>query len=435
MKRHIKYFVFISVIIFLTAGNLFSQFKIQFSGTTNNLYAVFFADSNTGYAVGDDGVIVKTENSGGNWTVQQLDIDKNLSGVYFINPDTGIIVGEENVLYKTYDGGEKWCKISTPVYADYTAVQFVNDTVGFVTGHSNDGGIFMKTTDGGENWSYRIINEDCSGKHTKPGLNCDDLYFLNLSFLNENRGIIGGFSYNFTTGKHPFICKTTDGGNTFINLSPQSITDNWHSGYEIAALSYITPHDAYAVKNSGRKSSFLYLSDYRVNSFNQMQSDYSHDYHELYFSSFFLDRFIGYFTCLIEGESQILKTIDLGESFLYLYPPTKNTLYSVYFTDPSNGFFVGQNGTILHLIDENNVIQAISDTEESIIEPPFSIAVPNTRSTQMEIFVYNVKIDINSDLDIILYDSYSYEIYIKRSRVKIYSDELRMKIRTHELSS
>ncbi|MBK7499511.1 MAG: hypothetical protein IPI19_10485 [Ignavibacteriales bacterium] len=42
----------------------------QSSGTTNNLWAVSFTDSNIGTAVGDHSIILRTTNGGATWTSQ-----------------------------------------------------------------------------------------------------------------------------------------------------------------------------------------------------------------------------------------------------------------------------------------------------------------------------------------------------------------------------
>ena len=50
----------------------------QSSGTTTNLYSVKFANPNTGWCVGDNGVILKTINGGTNWFSQSSGLTNNL---------------------------------------------------------------------------------------------------------------------------------------------------------------------------------------------------------------------------------------------------------------------------------------------------------------------------------------------------------------------
>ena len=314
------------------------------------------------------------------------------------------------------DGGENWVDITIPVMADLSSIKFINRTTGYVVGHGFDGGILLKTTDAGLTWNCKTITENCFKTNQMTGFKCEDLNLLTMSFINESEGIIGGFSYNYKIGKRAFLCKTTDGGNTFTDISPDLGVDSWSNECEIVSLEYLTPHDAYAVLNTGRGKSFLFLSDYMIRSFEQLDNEKLHNYNELYFSSLFLDRYIGYFTCLIDGKSQIMKTIDLGESFMFLNPPTNNTLYGSCFTDNQNGYFVGQSGTILHLVDKNNSDNTFDfDENESLIDPPFTMASSDSRSNWMQIYVYNVDVLDKNDLNVKLFDRYGSEIEVKRA--------------------
>jgi len=429
------YKLFFSFILILLALLSFAQFDVQYSGTNKDLNAVYFVDERYGYAAGTDGAILKTRNEGRQWTNISLKTKDNISGIYFHNQDTGFIIGENSLFKKTLDGGHIWIDVKVPIEVDYTDIKFISDSLGYIIGHSIEGGVFLKTSDCGESWTAEIINENCNREKGDyiPGIDCDDLYLFNMSFLNENEGLLGGFSYNYRTGKHPFICKTTDGGLSFQNVSPQSGEDDWNFGSEIVSLNYITSHDASAILNSGRGKSFLYLSDYKVESFKASKDKSYYDYQELYFCSCFVNRLIGYFTCLVEGESQIIKTTDLGESYMFLNPPTENSLYGICFTNERNGYFVGQNGTILHLTDKNNVVFE-NDYYDDFFDPPFSIASPNNRTTRTQIYIYNIEVENKNNIDIILCDKYGSEIDVKRKRVRIYSDEVRMKIKTDELA-
>ena len=243
---------YILLIVFLINMNVgFSQFVVQQSGTIQHLSSVFFSDENTGYAVGDSGTILKTINSGGKWQILESEIQHNIKGIAFLNSNLGFVVGDENVIYRTEDGGGIWTEIPTQVYSHYTAIQFVNDSTGFIIGHSTEGGVFLITHDMGLTWQTKIVN-----KSLGDGINaafdlCDYIYFQNLSFIDENTGLIGGYCYGRSTGKQPFLCKTTDGGNSFKNFSSYLESSDLFAGVEISSINFLTPHDAYIVKNIG----------------------------------------------------------------------------------------------------------------------------------------------------------------------------------------
>jgi hypothetical protein len=62
----------------------------------NNLDGVQFVDSNTAFAVGNSGTIIKTTDKGVTWTQLNSGAYQDLSGVYFVNPQVGYVVGTDN---------------------------------------------------------------------------------------------------------------------------------------------------------------------------------------------------------------------------------------------------------------------------------------------------------------------------------------------------
>ena len=75
----------------------------------NPLWDIDFPISATGlvgYAVGDSGAIYKTYNTGLNWQSQQSVTFERLNGIHFIDFDYGFAVGENGTLLRTTTGGE-----------------------------------------------------------------------------------------------------------------------------------------------------------------------------------------------------------------------------------------------------------------------------------------------------------------------------------------
>ena len=64
-----------------------------------------FTDTNTGYAVGRSGKILKTTNAGVNWTFLNSGTSINLKSVYFTDMNNGYAVGESGIILKTTDAG------------------------------------------------------------------------------------------------------------------------------------------------------------------------------------------------------------------------------------------------------------------------------------------------------------------------------------------
>lgn len=77
-----------------------------------HLNAVTFVDDSLGWAVGEDQVILHTEDGGESWRRQYVNRDADLKGplldLYFRNPREGFAIGVFNLLLHTVDGGRSW---------------------------------------------------------------------------------------------------------------------------------------------------------------------------------------------------------------------------------------------------------------------------------------------------------------------------------------
>ncbi|MBI5540578.1 MAG: T9SS type A sorting domain-containing protein [Bacteroidia bacterium] len=160
------------------------------SGTTNNLNAVYFTDSQTGYAVGGLGTILKTTNGGMNWSQQISGTTSSLYSVFFINPNTGFAVGGAGKILKTVDGGITWNIQSSGVTSSLVSVYFTDLQTGFAVGWS---GVILNTIDGGATW-----NQQVSGTINK---------LLAVNFINNQSG--------YAVGASGTLLKTVNGGATW----------------------------------------------------------------------------------------------------------------------------------------------------------------------------------------------------------------------------
>jgi hypothetical protein len=73
--------------------------------TPQVLRSIYFSTSTTGWAVGINGIILKTTDSGINWQKQVSPTNNHLFSVCFTSPTTGWIVGDYGTILKTNDGG------------------------------------------------------------------------------------------------------------------------------------------------------------------------------------------------------------------------------------------------------------------------------------------------------------------------------------------
>ncbi len=92
----------------------FSQWTSQTSGVTSSLFSVFFIDGLTGWAVGDNGVIVNTTDGGNSWSEQVSGTTNYFTSVFFTSGSDGWAVGGNftpnnvGMVYHTTDGGTTW---------------------------------------------------------------------------------------------------------------------------------------------------------------------------------------------------------------------------------------------------------------------------------------------------------------------------------------
>jgi len=136
--------------------------------------SMFFIDEETGWAVGDNGSIVKYNVDYG-WRKKIEGIDLPLNKVFFIDSEHGWIAGGYSnndgfkaIFLKTEDGGNKWTKF-TSLNLLINDFHFENKDHGWAVGWCkgldgwNRGGIILETFNGGIDWevlkdSLRMLN-------------------------------------------------------------------------------------------------------------------------------------------------------------------------------------------------------------------------------------------------------------------------------------
>jgi photosystem II stability/assembly factor-like uncharacterized protein len=125
----------------------------------STLTAVFFIDDKTGWAVGQWGVVLRTDDAGERWTLQRVDtsVDQPLFSVWFRDRQRGYAVGLWSLLIATVDGGKTWTQITLPPLpgrkkADRNLLKIFANRMGtlFVAAEQ---GMILKSYDG-ENWAY-----------------------------------------------------------------------------------------------------------------------------------------------------------------------------------------------------------------------------------------------------------------------------------------
>jgi photosystem II stability/assembly factor-like uncharacterized protein len=141
------------------------------SGVTQNLNALTglrIPDSTIAYAVGDEGVILRSSNRGVNWSIIRTPNQNqpNLNGVGVEPPGTGftniIAVGNSGTVLKSSNNGGSWSWINVSI----NTTRKLNSVAGsgLLLTVVGDSGAIYRTLDGGANWENRSISSSVSLK-------------------------------------------------------------------------------------------------------------------------------------------------------------------------------------------------------------------------------------------------------------------------------
>ena len=249
-----------------------NTWETQFPGSTETLHGITFVNATTGWAVGDEGTILKSTSAGINWAPQISGTSEPLESVFFIDSLRGWITGGcdgcgGGIILKTTDGGANWAiKDTGRILA---SVQFVSPTLGWAVGFN---GLILNTTDAGESWNTQesgVISclESVSFVDASTGWACGLLPGAivkttdgGATWTPQTNGVDGNedidavrfvdhqtgwyVGYGFDTAAVGVIKKSTDGGVSWV---PQSS----NSSVALLGLGFLSPTTGWVVGSAG----------------------------------------------------------------------------------------------------------------------------------------------------------------------------------------
>jgi photosystem II stability/assembly factor-like uncharacterized protein len=169
-----------------------------------DLNTIFFVDRKRGWAAGDGGVIVRTEDEGRTWSRQSVGTKDAVNDIYFLDKEDGYLLAGNRIFAST-DGGATWRESANFPPATFGgaepelySVRFTSKKRGWIVGSVSRrdtvvDSLVLKTTDGGTSWQRLRVP-------TKSEL-------INLDFSGDKRGWI--------VGNSGVVLHTRDAGETW----------------------------------------------------------------------------------------------------------------------------------------------------------------------------------------------------------------------------
>lgn len=294
-----------------------SSWYSQSSGVSENLYAVEFTDCNTGYVCGSGSTILKTTNSGGNWSILKSGSGPQLTGISFKNDTVGFCCGYNTVL-KTTNAGISWFTVFEGIQV--SDIQCIDSVV-------YCGGLLgvYKSTNEGANWTNTMSNY--SGSIFGISFTCADTGYAMGSNAatrwTSNGGAVWSSGLFWGPGEYTFSdCQFFNSGSGYVCFGFNSGFPNFSTSYGIyKANSWFSWHNVFISPN-------VYVAGI---SFPGNDTAYA----------------VGGSGSGQNARSVILKSTNGGNNWVEQSFSVNKVLNSVFFINTVKGFAVGNSGVIL----------------------------------------------------------------------------------------
>lgn len=187
----------------------------------------YFINENLGWVVNGNGQIWKTTNGGNTWVKQfdkgtvyfrsigMLDSLHGIAGNLGTNEFGGQT--DTNLIYRTTNGGASWNPINNFIGTKPRGIcglSVVNDSVIYGVGRVRGPVYFLKSNDRGETWFTQSMSQYAA-----------DL--MDIYFTSADSGFVVGGNGAPNENSNGIILRTTDAGNSWINVFTSSQLGEW----------------------------------------------------------------------------------------------------------------------------------------------------------------------------------------------------------------
>ncbi len=321
---------------FLTSAAITSQTWVQQqSGTSLNLNCVSFVGANTGYIGCDSGRVLKTTNSGTNWTQIYTGYYFNILNIKFYG-NLGIAAGDK--IIKTTNSGMNWFMVLDTAFC--TDICYFDSTKYYVSANPPHSNKF--TTNNGYNW-FKLPSTD--------------FFQMSIFFVEPGTGWIGakGVAAGGFTTQH--LDRTSNSGSNWTSQYSGVLFNGNGAIFDILFLNSLTGFAAV----SESTSKIIRTTNAGVNWISTTTSAAQRSFH-----------FINWQTGWACGYSGvIMKTVNTGAAWTSEQTPVTTVLNSICFPNNETGWVCGNGGVILKTT--NGGITGLNNSS-AIIPAEFSLS-------------------------------------------------------------
>lgn len=180
--------------------------------------------------VGERGHVLLSDDEGHSWRQVVTPTVATLTGVTFHDANTGWAVGHDAVILRTNDGGDTWELVYSSPEDDtpFLDVWFKDADNGLAIGAY---GYFYETNDGGGSWTARVFEaEDLSVDTEQEAVDEAEEMADDFAFDEGEEALVSDLHLNhisraadgtlYIAAEAGFVFRSDDGGETWVVLSP-----------------------------------------------------------------------------------------------------------------------------------------------------------------------------------------------------------------------
>ncbi|WP_158093868.1 YCF48-related protein [Algoriphagus ratkowskyi] len=289
----------------LSSTNSGSTYTQRLAGIRNDFSATDFKTDRAGHIVGKKGADYITSNGATSLVYRPVPEEVDIVGMDYWNTSFGYVGAAAGKIYRTGNAGTTWFSVSAPTKETITGFYLFAPSVLYITGTK---GYMARSFDSGVTW-------DAAGIITNTSENLRDISYFD-------------YQVGFAMGDNGQI-SWTNGGNVWENLPKLTSED-------LNALSKLDSNTAVIVGDAG----VILKSVDKAKTWKKITTPHTENLH----SVDFWDEYLGF----ISGDNGlILQTKDGGETWVKIPSGTTRKLTGISVGTPTVAFAVGDDGTIL----------------------------------------------------------------------------------------